>query len=111
MSIPAYLLGTDAHGRRVYRVTVEVITTKPLGRVADWLDPITRSTTVISHSAADAANWVRDQVATVPYTTVRAYGPKGAKVVRFVGYESAVFAAMMNRPVDRQMSLFSPSEG
>lgn len=111
MSIPAYLLGRDAHGRRVYRVTVEVITTKPLGTVADWLDPITRSTTVIAHSAADAANWVRDQVATIPCTTVRAYGPKGARVERFIGYESAIFAEMMNRPVDRQMALFSPPEG
>lgn len=106
-TINARPIGRDAHGRTVYRVTVDVITTKPLGTVADWLDPIRRSTTVIAHSAADAAEWVRDRVATIPCTTVRAYGPRGGRVERFIGFESAVYAAMMAPRAEGQAELFA----
>jgi hypothetical protein len=93
-NLAAMFIGRDARGRRVYRVPVEVITTRPHGRVSDWLAPSRRVVSVISHCAADAANLIRDEYETEPYTTVRAYGPKGGVTERYIGAESAVWALM-----------------
>jgi len=95
--LAASFIGHDARRRRVYRIPVEVITTKPHGRVDDWLAPTRRVVSVVSHSIADAANLVRDEYATIPYTTIRAYGPKGGMAKRYIGAESSVWAAM-SRP-------------
>ena len=90
--LAATFIGHDARRRRVYRIPVEIVTTRPHGRVADWLAPTRRIVSVISHSIADAANLIRDEYATVPYTTIRAYGPKGGRTERYIGTESAIGA-------------------
>jgi hypothetical protein len=90
--LAATFIGHDARRRRVYRIPVEIVTTRPYGRVDDWLAPTRRVVSVISHSIADAANLIRDEYATVPYTTIRAYGPKGGRTERYIGAESAVWA-------------------
>lgn len=45
---------------------------------------------VVAKTAADAANWVRDNLVTSPNTEIVAIGPKGGEVSRFVGYESFI---------------------
>lgn len=84
-----------AHGRRFYRIPVEIITTRPHGHLSDWLAPTRKWVHVIAPDARAAADLVLAEVATLPYTTVRAYGPKGGKVARHVGAASAVWAEMM----------------
>lgn len=53
---------------------------------------------VIARSAAEAANWVRDNEPGVwdrAETEIHAWGPKGGHVQRFIGWESAVSAALI----------------
>lgn len=49
---------------------------------------------VLAPSAADAANYMRDAYATRPETEVYAKGPRGAIVKRYIGWESAIGAAL-----------------
>lgn len=50
-----------------------------------------RRLTVIASSAADAANWARDNEAgNIPETEIIATGPRGGEVLRFIGWDSAI---------------------
>lgn len=46
---------------------------------------------VLAKSAADAANWARDNMEWPPCTEITAWGPKGGVVRRWIGYESWVW--------------------
>ena len=91
----------DYLGKRMYRVPVRV----------DFNDSRRCATVAVLHleviasSAAAAANWVRAQYATRPETEVTAWGPKGGKAYRYIGYESAIWAAMceLNGPVQEAL--------
>lgn len=89
----ARLLGTIA-GRKVYRVPVRVTLANSSGTLADWCDPPRAVLHVIAHSAADAADYVRAAYATRAETTIEAFGPGGGITRRFVGWHSAVGAAL-----------------
>jgi hypothetical protein len=89
----ARLLGTIA-GRKVYRVPVRVTLANSRGTLADWCDPPRAVIHVTAHSAADAADYVRDQYATRAETQIEAFGPAGGVTRRFVGWHSAVGAAL-----------------
>lgn len=88
----AELLG-KYRGRNVYRVPVVVSCndSRLLATVARV------ETTVVAYSAAAAANWARDILATRPETEIRAYGPKGGEAYRYVGWFSAIGAALWGR--------------
>ena len=81
----------DYQGKRMYRVPVRV----------DFNDSRRCATVAVLHlevvarSAAAAANYMRDRYADRPETEVTAWGPKGGKAYRYIGYESAIWAAMM----------------
>jgi hypothetical protein len=83
----AHLLGTYK-GRKVYRfpVTVRVF----MGGF-EWAEVEDK---VDAYTAAEAANHVRDEWQTVPQVEVVAYGPKGGKTHRWIGWESAIGARM-----------------
>lgn len=100
----ARLVGTDAHGRKVYRVPVRITLNNSRGSVADWTDPPTQWVHVLSHSAADAANYLARIYATRAETEIDAFGPQGGRVRRFIGWHSAVGAAMF-APRDETMRL------
>lgn len=86
----ARLIGTMA-GKRVYVFPVEVKHNN--SRACATVATYTRD--VISHSAADAADAIRDEVATIPETEITVFGPKGGRAAyRFIGWESAVWRAM-----------------
>jgi len=48
-----------------------------------------------AHTAAAAANAVRDEVGEVPETEIVAYGPKGGRTERFIGWESAIWNSIL----------------
>lgn len=56
-------------------------------------------------NATAAANLVRDEWAHRPETEVYAYGPRGGKVYRYIGYESSIAAQMFSRPAPLLLSL------
>jgi hypothetical protein len=87
--------GTDAKGRKLYRIPVRIIFNNSAGSIDDWCDPLTIDFDVIGHSAADAANWARAQYATQPETEIIAWGPKGGETRRFIGWESAIGAELL----------------
>lgn len=61
--------------------------------------------TVISTSAREAADWVKAQYGTRPETEIEVFGPKGGRAAyRFIGWESAVFNAMLE-PKSTQLEL------
>lgn len=76
-------------GRKVYRVPVVASI-----HTGIFTDPIEHEHEVLSHSAADAANYVRDLYAEQPQTTIKAYGPKGGVTERWVGWHSAIGSAL-----------------
>ncbi len=82
-------------GRPVYRVPVRVTLNNSGGRVADWLAPPRAVFEVLAHSPADAANWARDAIGTRAETEIEAYGVKGGCTRRYIGWQSAMFASMM----------------
>lgn len=94
-------------GRKVYAFPVEV--TKNigvLGNIDTWLNPGKEHWVVTSHTAADAANYVRDQFATRPETEITAYGPKGGRAAyRYVGFESSIWGQMMAPRGPEQLAL------
>lgn len=60
---------------------------------------------VIAPSAAEAANWVRDNEPGVfarAETEIDAWGERGGRQSRFIGWESAVGAAMFHQQRMRQ---------
>ena len=93
-------------GRRFYRIPVAV----SLNNSRALSSRVVRFE-VIAPSAADAANWARDQFATRAETEVYAKGPKGGIVKRYVGWESAIGAAMFDsRARVVQLPLFADKE-
>lgn len=81
----------DLNGRRVYRIPVRV-----------WLNDSTSCSTletidysVTAHSAADAANYIRGLWDHRPETEIRAYGPKGGEVYRYVGFFSFIAGQLL----------------
>ena len=93
-------------GRRVYRVPVRVTLNNSAGRMEHWINPPRLEFSVIALSPADAANWAREHVGARPETEIEAYGPKGGRTCRYIGWESAIFGAMMaDRPRAEQLAL------
>lgn len=90
----ARLVGKDARGRKVYRVPVVITLNNSRGSVLDWTDPPRSVLYVLSHSAADAANYAARIYATRAETEICAFGPAGGKTRRFIGWHSAIGAAM-----------------
>lgn len=79
-------------GRNVYRVPVYIRmnSSRTCATVAArWI-------TVTAYGAADAANWVRDNTAR-PETEIVAIGPKGGEQHRYIGWHSAIGAALFGR--------------
>jgi len=81
-------------GRMVYRVPVRVTFNDSRGTVADWCEPPRGTVHVTAHSAAAAANYVRDLCSTRAETEIEAYGPGGGVTRRYVGWMSAIGAAI-----------------
>lgn len=89
--LAARSLGT-LHGKRVYRfpVRVQLNNSRECRTVAELVY------LVHSHTAAAAADYVRNLWATRAETEITCYGPKGGKAAyRFIGWESAVGNAMI----------------
>ena len=89
-------------GRRIYRfpVLIRFNDSQRLETVAEI------ATTCMAATAAEAANWVRDQVATRPETEVLAIGPKGGKAKRYVGWESAIGSMLFREHGPVQLDAF-----
>jgi hypothetical protein len=88
--LQAIRVNDDAHGKRCYKVPV----------VVHFNNSTTFETQelrldVVAHSAVEAANWVRDQFATRPETEIFAYGPKGGKTYRYIGWYSCIASSLM----------------
>jgi len=58
---------------------------------------------LIAKSPVDAANWVRDQLDFLPETEVEAFGPKGGRNYRYVGWVSAITAGIFEPLSDEEM--------
>ena len=103
----ATLAGVLPDGRKVWRVPVRVTvpdTVRVLG--ADLLQA---ESSVLALSSTDAANWTADSWRHVPNANIAAFGPRGGRVVRFVGWESAIWRQLSTLD-RRQLRLdFSPS--
>lgn len=89
------------NGKTAYRVPVEVKLNSSVAcaTLAEF------RLCVIAHSTVDAANWVR-ACYNRPETEIIAYGPQGGKTYRYIGWESAIWAEMCNRPTAVQGKLF-----
>ncbi len=90
-------------GRPCYRVPVVILFNN--SRACATVAKI--ETTVVAHSAAHAANWARDEIVEDrPETEIYAWGPKGGRVHRYVGWYSAIANAMLRRePEPEQLQI------
>jgi hypothetical protein len=91
-------------GRRCYRipVTVDLNDSQLCATIARL------RFNVIAPTAAAAADWTRDRFATRPETEIRATGPRGGVVKRFVGWQSAIGAELFDRtPRPLQLDAFT----
>lgn len=86
-------------GKRVYEFPVRVL----LNDSQRCRTLSTVESMVISTSAAEAANWVREQYSTRPETEILVYSVKGGVTRRYVGWESAMGSLLLERP--HQLSL------
>ena len=59
---------------------------------------------IVSDSAANAANYVRDHMNNRPETEIIAIGPKGGETYRYIGWYSAIAGEMFEEV--KQMKLF-----
>jgi len=91
-------------GKKFYNVPVKVTFNNSAGTVADWCNPPTLEFTVLAPNAAAAANWAADQYRGIAETEVVAYGPKGGETHRFIGWESAIGHALLERQ-PKQLSI------
>ena len=74
-------------GRPVYRVPVIILHND--SRACATL--VRREFEVLAHSAADAANWARDnECGNLAETEVFAFGPKGGQAYRYIGWHSSI---------------------
>ena len=85
----AYLLGKLGK-RKVYAFPVRVRhnDSRQLRTIAQY------TIDVVAFTATDAANAVRDDVATIAETEITAYGPFGGETERFVGWYTAIGAQL-----------------
>lgn len=80
-------------GRRYYRVPVRVDCNDSracatVARLWFW---------VVAPTATDAANWIRDNepgIRSRAETEIRAYGPRGGEVYRYIGWYTAIGTAL-----------------
>lgn len=93
-------------GRTVYRVPVRV----DFNDSQQCATVARREFTVLAYSAADAADWARDRVATRAETEIYAWGPKGGQAYRYVGWQSAIAAELFRPRGPAQLSLDLASE-
>lgn len=82
--------GRYANGAIVYSVPVRVLLNNSKN-----LDSRELEFNVLGLSAADVANFVRDQFKTRPETEIYAYGPRGGVEQRFVGWDTAIWHRML----------------
>jgi hypothetical protein len=61
---------------------------------------------VLAYTAPDAAAYVRELYATRAETEIIAFGPYGGQTHRYIGWETAIGAAMAARPRQQQLTLF-----
>ena len=100
----------DFHGRRVYRFRVRVEYQQGLFNDTDksYHD-------VVAFTAADAANWTRDNLVDaerLDLVDVVTRGPRGGITHRYMGYESLIFYSMLGRRTDaRQLDLLNADWG
>lgn len=87
-------------GKNIYRFPVQVILCNSRDHTT-WGCEKEEWHQVIAPSAADAANYVRNLYHLRAETNVYAYGPKGGATYRYVGWESAIFDAMIEAPDPR----------
>lgn len=78
---------------RMHRYPVRIETVNTLSRT---FATVRLQCTVISHSAAAAANYARSLRAWPACTTITVRGPRGGDTVRYIGWESAVWRDIMD---------------
>jgi hypothetical protein len=105
-SARAARLGT-LQGRAVWRFPVLIVhnDSRACATVARrWVD-------VTANTAAEAANWARDNECRdsagrlIPETEIHAFGPRGGRTSRFIGWTSAIGDALL-RPGRLTLNLF-----
>jgi hypothetical protein len=83
------------HGRTVYRIPVRVKLNDSRSDLAETLGTIREELhRVTAFTPALAANFVRDLYATRAETEIFAYGPQGGETYRYVGWDTATWAAI-----------------
>lgn len=89
-------------GKRWYKVPVLIVRTE-----SRTLTSTEQLVWVISRTAAEAANWVRDNdAAGVPETEIYAWGPLGGVVKRYIGWDTVIMQQVMDRaPTQYRMPL------
>jgi len=102
---PAATLVGMYRGRKVYRVPVDVRLSDSRSDLLETCGTIgTVHTSILAHSAQDAANAIADEWRNRPETEVVAYGPKGGKTARYIGWYTAIGSAMFaERPAQVQI--------
>lgn len=79
----------------IYRVPVLVRFNNSRGTVDEWCNPPEEWHDVDAPSARAAADYIRDQYARRAETEVIAYGPRGGRVTRYIGWTSAIGARLL----------------
>jgi len=94
--------------KRVYRFVVRVrynerLTRNPLA------EPEVEYHTVVSTSAGEACNFIRDKFVPLDAACVEidARGPKGGVTSRYIGWESAIWRGMCAAKAERQADLLN----
>ena len=90
-----------AHGKQYYSVPVRILfnSSRQCRTIA------VKIVWVKARNATDAANYIRDEYSWRPETEVIAYGPRGGKVERFIGFEFSIGAQLFDAAVPRSQSL------
>lgn len=75
-----------AHGKQYYSVPVRILfnSSRQCRTIA------VKIVWVKARNATEAANHIRDEYMWRPETEVIAYGPRGGKVERYIGFESSI---------------------
>lgn len=88
-------------GKRYYRVPCKVVAAD-----TQRLTHATIECEVIAPSARDAANYLaQGEYSLMPNSNIYAYGPRGGRTFRFVGYETAIYNAMRTPTMPVQLPL------
>jgi hypothetical protein len=86
-------------GRNVYRYPVSVKLNDSRSDLVETLGTIGSAFyRITAFTAADAANAIRDLYRHRPETEIVAYGPFGGETYRYVGWDSAIYAGLVDRP-------------